>query len=249
MLYVYYGGRIPVRSAAQKTVDFLLHKKPDASFYRMSPDNWSISQCEEYIGRQGLFNLADIVWLDACFSEEEISDFLVSKLDALAGSQSIFIVTEEKINKPILTKLEKTAKEIKNFKDESVSERRFSLDSNTSISKNEFNPFALGDALVRRDKPALWAAHQESIHRGISAEETVGLLFWQVKSMLVATSAKTAEDADMKPFVFNKARAGAKEYSIQELRDLSHKLVKLYHDGHRGLGEMNVEVERVILGM
>ena len=59
------------------------------------------------------------------------------------------------------------------------------------------------------------------------AEEQHGILFWQVKTMLLVASGETK---GLKPFVVSKARKFTQNYSDNELRRLSDKLVTIYHD-------------------
>jgi hypothetical protein len=113
--------------------------------------------------------------------------------------------------------------------------------------KPDFNIFSLTDAFGRRDKKNLWVLFQKAVESGAVPEEIHGILFWQLKSMLLAHACKSAAEAGVKPFVWSKARTFAKNWSEEELKNLSAKMVSLYHDAHRGIYEFPIALERLIL--
>ena len=65
--------------------------------------------------------------------------------------------------------------------------------------------------------------------------------------MLLSAKAGTAIEADLKPFVYSKAKGYLKNYSEKELILLSSNLVALYHDARRGKGELETNLEKFIL--
>jgi hypothetical protein len=80
-----------------------------------------------------------------------------------------------------------------------------------------------------------------------AVEEIHGVLFWQVKSMLLATRAKDAEDAGMKAFPFGKAKRFAKNYSPEELVQLSRAMLEVSHEARRGVHDFSLALERLLL--
>jgi energy-converting hydrogenase Eha subunit H len=65
--------------------------------------------------------------------------------------------------------------------------------------------------------------------------------------MLLVAEAKTAGEAGVAPFVFTKAKNFLKNYSVPELQTLSSKLVRMYHDAHRGIHDFEIALERFVL--
>ena len=114
-------------------------------------------------------------------------------------------------------------------------------------ARAEFNIWALTDAIGARKKKDAWVLYQKALASGMVAEEVFYKLVWQVKTMLVASKTKTAEEADMKPFPYNKAKTFLKNFSTSELINLSTSLVLGYHKARRGEGEIETLVEKTLL--
>lgn len=248
MIYLLYGNDFKkARENLHKMTGGLLVKKPDAELFKLDVENWSEVMFEELVFGQGLFEKKYIVILDSLFENEEIKDFILNKLDDLKKSESIFIFIEKKIDKATLIKIEKRAEKTQDFvSKDKVGSRSFSMD-NKSFDLKDFNIFSLADALGCRNKKDLWVLYQRAIAKEASAEEIHGLLFWQLKSMLLAISSKSSEESGLKPYVFNKSKSFARNYSEKELKKMSGDLVAMYHDAHRGLVDFNVALEKWIL--
>ena len=83
----------------------------------------------------------------------------------------------------------------------------------------------------------------------MSDEEILNILFWQVKSMLLAHYSKTAQESGLNPFVFRKAFQFQKNYSELELRGLSKKIIILHHNVRRGIGDLTTSLEYFALSL
>ena len=103
------------------------------------------------------------------------------------------------------------------------------------------------DALGARNQKRLWTLYQKAIRAGVVEEELHGLIFWQIKSMLLALSAPDATSAGLNPFVYSKAKGYAKNFTLDELKNLSSRLIKMYHQAHRGEVDFASELEKFFL--
>lgn len=112
-----------------------------------------------------------------------------------------------------------------------------------------FNIFSLTDAIGARKKREAWMFYQKALASGMSAEEIFYKIFWQVKTMLLASRTKNAGEADMKDFPYNKAKSFLKNFSTHELQGLSANLVIGYHEIRRGKEEMETFIEKFVLGL
>ena len=112
-----------------------------------------------------------------------------------------------------------------------------------------FNIFTLTEALATRDKKNAWILYRKALASGMVPEEIFWKLVWQAKSLLLAKSTKTAEDAGMKPYPYSKAKSALRNWQDGELEDLSRKLVVGYHACRLGEEEMETFVEKVLLGL
>ena len=113
----------------------------------------------------------------------------------------------------------------------------------------EFNIFALTDAFGSRKKKDVWVLYQRAILLGVSAEEILFKLFWQLKSMLLAGRTKTAFEADMKAFPYSKSKSFLKNFKPDELSKLSEDLIVGYHQARRGKGDVETLIEKTLLSL
>lgn len=115
--------------------------------------------------------------------------------------------------------------------------------------RTDFNVFTFTDAVGAKQKKQAWILFRKALSVGVSAEEIFYKLVWQIKSMLIASKIKSAEEADMKTFPYNKAKGFLKNFKPDELEALSEKLVVGYHSVRRGEGEMETFVEKTLLSL
>ena len=223
----------------------LFSKKPNASFFKLDIDNFDEVKLDEFIQSQGLFEKKYIIQMDGLFEDKSIAKFIVDKLEDLQKSENIFIFLEKKITKPVLKKIEKYATKIQEF---SVKEKgRSFATKNGNFNLGGFNIFDLATCFGNRNKKDLWVLYQKTKIKNIPPEEVSGIIFWQLKMMFQVLNSKNALEADLKPFVFSKAKGYLKNYSEEELKKMSSALVSIYHNARRGGLEFDLALEKFIL--
>ena len=236
MIYFFYGTDFEkARVKANETVEILRNKKPDASFLKITEENWNASQLPELIGGQGLFENKNIIFLDRLFVNKEAEEIIVKNLKEIGESQNIFIFLEKKVNKPIIEKVKKNGGKIQEF--EGASPEHVEV----------FNNFSLTDAFGRRDKKQLWVLFNQAISSGSVPEEIHGILFWQLKCLILARDSKTPEEAGLKPYPYQKAKGFLKNFKEGELEKISSELVRIYHDSRTEGRSLETELEKFIL--
>ncbi len=175
MIYFYYGTDIDKASRkAHELIDSLQKKKPDASFFKIDSECFSVERVSEYIESQGLFSNKYIVFLDRLCEKKEIKESFVDLLKEISESENIFIVLEGKLDKATATKIEKKSEKFLNFTLEEVPE------------KPVYNAFALADAFARRDRKNAWMLYRKSIDAGEAPEALHGMIFWKVKTLILS---------------------------------------------------------------
>jgi len=88
-----------------------------------------------------------------------------------------------------------------------------------------FDPFGLTFAFAARDRKKLWLGLMQAFKSGEKAEAVAGLLNWKIRQELERASGTKRE----------------------ELATLSRQLVYMYHDSHRGAGDLELLLERFAL--
>lgn len=236
MLYLIHGTDWEKsRAKTHELIDALRKKKPDAELFRLDGENWSEAKLEELAGGIGLFERKFIVFADRLLGGKESSETVLAKMPEIASSENVFILLEDELKGETLKKAEKYAEKTQIF---SVA-RKFAAD--------RFNIFNLADAFGRRDKQTLWVLYQKALRAGAAAEEIHGTLFWQIKSMIVASGSRTAAEAGLNPFVYKKAQGFLRHYKQDELKKFSSQMVSIYHDARRGGSELETALERLVL--
>ncbi|MFA5838734.1 MAG: hypothetical protein WC849_02245 [Candidatus Paceibacterota bacterium] len=237
MFYLIYGTDFKKgREKVKNLTSSLLVKKPNSNLFRLDSENFDEAVVEESLKGRGLFENKYIVFFDKVFENEKNRNFILEKIKEISKSENIFVLLEEKIDKKTLTKLEKHSQRTQEFNE---TERKIA---------ERAKPFSLTDALGRRDKKKAWAEYQKILKEGLVPEEIHGILFWQIKTMILSSSSKTSAEADLNPFVFKKAKEFSKNYSEKELNEMSSKLISIYHDIRRGITEdLGLEIEKFLL--
>lgn len=235
MLLFYYGtDRIKSRAKAKEAIEQMHKKRPDAEFFTLSTENWQEGSLDELLGAQGLFEKKYIVLCDNLCEKKDIKEIVVGKLKFLKESDNAFVMIENALDAKTTEKIVKLAEKSQEFVG---AEKRNDM----------FNVFGLSENLARRDKKALWVLYHKALKAQIPAEEMFGILFWQIKTLILASQTNSAVEADLKPFVYTKAKAALKNFKEGELQLLSSKLITLYHDARRGIGDQEANLEKFIL--
>jgi len=251
MLYLFHGTDTQKSGdKARSLITSLRAKRPDAAFVSVTANDWNSSIIEEHLGGQGLFSNKYIIFLNRVTENEEAKENLAAFIPAMNESANIFIVHEGKLNAELKKAFEKSSEKIVvTDLAEAKSSSRFASSAAGTGGRSDFNIFALADAFGSRDSSKVWSIYRQAIDAGIEPENIIGTLFWQVKSMIQAGVAKSATEAGLSPFVFSKAKKYSDNYSGEEIQGLTEKLITIYHDGHRGLRDMEWGLERLMLGV
>jgi DNA polymerase III delta subunit len=251
MIYLFYGtDKIKARGTAHKAVEAAKKKHAGAEFFKLTPENFSENKLDELIASQGLFYSGSIVLVDSLSDDAEIGEVVIKKIKEISESPNFFVFLEEKLDKKELEKFTKYAQKVEEFK---LPERKLNKKEALALKGEKIDFFEFTDALGARDKKGLWQLYQDALREEVPSEEVHGILFWQIKAMISALKCKDAGEAGLNPFVYNKAKAYAKNYgkTVEEaekkLAEMSAKLFEMYHEAHRGQTDFAISLEKFIL--
>ncbi len=250
MLYLFYGtDTAKARARMHEVLEGGKKKRPDAEVFRVESSAFQEGMIDEWSGGMGLFERKFIVILDRVFENKEAAEIIVARAEALGSSENLILILEGKLDKKSADKLTKHALKTELF-EEKKEGRNFGMGAAGTLSSKDFNVFALTDALGARDRKQLWSLFVRSQFHDVPAEEISGVLFWQVKSMLLASEpGATVASSGLSPFVFQKSKQYAARYTPAELRSLSSRFIALYHDAHRGLADFPANLEKIALSI
>lgn len=239
MLYVLHGSDTHTsRDKLHALLQTLLGKKKDAMLIKITNENFDPRELLEHIKSQGLFEQKSIIVLDHLFEDATDKGIVLDNIKDISASENVFILLEGLLDKKTITKLEKHAEKVQECTLPDAPDK-----------KESFNIFGLSDALGARDRKQLWVMYQTGKLHNVSDEEMHGILFWSVKNMLLARTTHSASEAALSPFVYKKASIYEKNYSQQELTQLSKQLVMIYHEARRGSVSLSTALEQMVLGL
>ncbi|MBI2618271.1 hypothetical protein HYW58_02350 [Candidatus Kaiserbacteria bacterium] len=237
MIYALYGNDTHTsREKLHALLHTLCKKRPRAECFHITSENRETYNIQELIVSRGLFEEKYIVVLDGLLEAGETRDELLLLLKDMKESEHIFIFLEETLDAKTREKFERHAEKIQQFQ-------------TTGGKKNRFNAFLLTDAFGERDRKKLWTLLQRAKRENVSDEEIHGILFWQVKNMLIAKETRNAKESGLNPFVHKKASQALSRFSEKELETLAKTLVSLSHDARRGVHEFDTALERFVLSV
>lgn len=243
MLYLFHGKDTQKsRKKLVETIASFSKKNPHSNIFRLDPDSFDRSLFLEYVGGQSLFSDKLLIVCDGIFKNKDNGEFVLDKIKEVSLSPNVFIFIEEEILKGFLLELEKN------------SEKVFKFDLLKEEKEKGFNIFSISDAFGEKDKKKLWIVFNKAKREGMVAEEVFWKIVWQLKNMLIAKIAedkgdRAIEKLKLSPFVLNKSKKYAKNFTEEELKKFYGDLVILYHESRRGNGDFDSLLESFILNL
>ena len=204
------------------------------SLHTIEGVDFETGKIKNALGATSLFGESEWYLLDEPSSNPDFNTEVNESLADMAESSNNFVILEGKLLAAAKKQYTKVATETFEFNEG---------------PKNKHNPFGLAEALSIKDKKKLWVLLQESRLNGMRDEEIIGILWWQLKILRLAKLTGSADEAGVKDFPYNKAKRSLAKFSLNEVDNLSQSLLALYHRGHQGLGDMEVDLERWVLGL
>lgn len=231
MLYVYFGNDTP--RVRQKAFDFSRTlSEGDAQVTALTAEQYEEGMITDVAEGVSLFGGGQIIIVDTLSEDQTAFASLLNLLPVMETSPHHFVMIEGVLNAAEKKKIAKHAT---------------SLEEITADKKERFNAFLLTEALLRKDKKSLWLLLTEAWREGLSNEEIIGILFWQVKILRLAQKTKSAEEAGQKPFVYSKAKQALSRFAHGDIDTISRELLSIYHDGHAGRVDTSVALEQWVL--
>ncbi len=231
MLHLYYGNdTAAVRAHAFAAVDKLASE--DVRVTRIESAQFERGMLANLLGAASLFGGSELYVLDTPSDDTDFYDEVISNSAAMGESGNTFVVIEGVLLAPERKKFEKHASVLEETKRE---------------AGERFDVFKMAEALSKRDKKSLWVLLQEAKRAGLSAEEIIGTLWWQLKAIRLAALTTSAEAAGMKSYPYDKAKRAGSNFKAGEVEKLSIDLLRVYHEGHGGVRDTDEGLEEWVL--
>lgn len=201
----------------------------------INPDNFDPKQLAELAAGESLFDDRLVIAVRDLNTWAEAREAIIDLAEELQQSPNLFLFLETGDKNSLANALgEVTGVEVKTF-------------SKKSEAAKSFNPFAMTDALIARDRKQLWLNFEQARRAGLSVEEIYPTLAWQAKNLLLVAVSKPEGKLYLKPFVLTKAKQGLRNYSPAELKKLLANLIELHHTTYPNSDEFEFGLEKLIL--
>ncbi len=228
MLKVYYGtDELKIRAEAFAAVPV-----GEDSLVRIEAETYEVGQLASFSARLSLFTETVTYLIDTPSQKKEFWEECIATLDALSQSAQTFIVIEESILAADKKKFELAGAELYEYK---------------KTASSSFDAFSLANTLALKDRRALWLLLQAAKREGMSAEEIIGILWWQIKMLKLAGLTGSATEAGVKEYPYKKAKGALLKFKAGEVDHLLMSLLRLYHAGHAGQRDIDIALERWVL--
>lgn len=191
----------------------------------LSPVDTSADVACEHLLSQDLFGNEKLIVLDGLLSEPVVRD-------ALAQTHHRVVALEEKLSADIKKFLKKYPETI--------------IHENKTPAKKDNAIFGLTNHFRARDPKNMWLAYRQLLSQGHTVHQMVGVLWWQIKSMLLVQ--KDPQNHGLKPFVLGQAQKSLGNYPQDSLAGKATELLDLYHRGHED-GSLEGRFEEWVLGL
>ncbi len=231
MLYVYFGNDTP--RVRQKAFDFSRTLVDgEVQITALTAQHYEEGMITDVAEGVSLFGGRQVIIVDTISEDQSAFSSLLNLLPVMETSPHHFVMIEGALNAAEKKKITKHA---------------VSAEEITAEKKERFNAFLLTEALLRKDKKSLWLLLTEAWREGLSNEEIIGILFWQIKILRLVARTKNADEAGQKPFVYSKAKQALSVFKNGEVDQISRELLSIYHEGHAGKVDTNVALEQWVL--
>lgn len=231
MLKVFYGDDVTaVRTEALGYVS--TYTQEGFSSVHIDADNFTPGAVRNSLEAVSLFSESVVFILDTPSDNQEMYEEISEHLTELANSVHPFVLIENKLKAPEVKKLSQAADCIK---------------VGSAATKEVFNIFSLTELLLRKDKKNLWVQLHSAWGAGVSSEEVIGILWWQLKILKLVQITNSPVEAGVKPFPYNKSKSALQKFTESEVDNLLHSLLVVYHDGHGGVVDIKLALEQWVL--
>lgn len=228
MLYLFIGDDV-VRAKVE-----VMKRAKGREVVRFGEGGEPLANVGGYLEQQGMFAPALALILDRPLDTADGKELLLEKAEELQKASALVFAIVPDIDAATKKKLEKCA-EVEEF--------------NLKVKAEEPAPnsFALTDAVQAGDKKRAWILYRQLLASGASAEELHGVLAWSARGVVLASKTKSAAEAGMKSYPYDKARAVARRLRPGDAEKQSADLVEIYHQARMGRGSLEDLLEEFLL--
>ncbi len=239
ILFIYGDDVKKVKEKVTATVDALLIKQKDASVFKIEAGSWKSEYAQELLNAQGLFLSKYVIVFNFISENKEAFSELLDLLPLMKSADHVCIIAEGNIAEKNKEKIKKAAQKSQ--------ELLLKKAPNKDFQKNEVPTFAFAMSFANREFQKTENYFHALLDLKLAPEEVHGVLWWQMKSIKLASAAQSAVGADLSPYVFKNAKSSSLKWNPDDLDQVLNSLFEMYHLAHRGRIDFYNTIERLIV--
>lgn len=237
MLHIFHGNNTTEVRAQAHTHAAETARSRGATLVSIDADAYTPQLVRELAERASLFGESFVYLFDTPSERAEFETELAELSEMFAADQErVFYILEPARNEAALTK---------RYPGPQVTFHKYA----NAAAQAQFNVFALGDALSRKDKRGLWTLFHTALAHGYSAEQIGAQLFWQLKLLRLASLVSRAHDAGVSEYPFRKAVEAQRHFQAGELTEVRRSFLAAYRRARRGEYTLAAALELWILSL
>lgn len=225
------------RKLLREEVELARKESPYALYVRFDETSFDPESVHDAFSGGGMFNPWNILIFEDISEHADGESFYENLLPQFIGTEHRVYILEKKLTKKILEK----------FKDKAI------ISEFTPPKKREIaqNNFAIADAIGAKDKKNIWVEFEKARRSGRATEELHGTIFWAFKSLYICGTMQKEEAlaSGVKEYTFRTYKNYSKNYLVNDLKKILTQLKEMYHDAHRGEGDLGLALERMLLSL
>lgn len=237
ILFIYGDDTKKVREKTTATVEGLLLKQKDASVFKINSESWSTEYVKELLNAQGLFLPKYIITFNFISENKECFAEMLDLLKDMKSAEHVCIIAERDLTEKNKEKIKKLA----------TKSQEFNLKKLVEVKKQEPPTFAFATSFANREFQKTEKYLHKLLDLKLAAEEIHGVLWWQMKSVKLASMAQSAVGAGLNPFVFKNAKSASEKWNPEDLDQVLNSLFEIYHQAHRGKIDFYNAIERLVV--
>lgn len=236
ILFIYGDDTKKVREKTTATVDVLLLKQKEASVFKINNENWNLNYVKEILESQSLFVPKSIIVFNFISENKDNFTELLDVLKEVKSTEHICIIAEGDVTEKNKEKIKKIAAKSQEFNLNKIIEK-----------KPEAPTFAFATSFANREFQRTEKQLHTLLDLKLVPEEIHGVLWWQMKSVKLASMAQSAVGAGLNPFVFKNAKSASLKWNPEDLDQVLNSLFEMYHQAHRGKIDFYNAIERLVV--
>lgn len=208
---------------------------------RLDSFTWEDDYVRGFIESNSLFgNEENVLIFDTISENESAYKLLLELTPQIRDSKKKFFIIENDLSEEDEEIFKKEKINIVDYREEKKAFKKW--------ENEKYNSFALPDAVGRKSAKDAWIEYEKARMALGTPEELHARVWGKVRDMIAANYG-SVEESGLHPFVYKKAKADLKNWNEESLNKFIELLIDVYHESRMGVVELDIGMEKLLLGI